>query len=92
MLLPLRWEMPLSYQHYLLLVPLHYGSEWWRGFVKVLQHGNDVFGYLGWCQFPTPTGQKLGVSYKASPHHIHSQGLSPMQQDHSCHSFKQKIR
>lgn len=79
------------YQHYLLLVPLHYGSEWRRGFVAVLQHGNDVLGYLGWRQLPTPTGQKLGVCYKTSPHHIHSQGLSPMQQDGSCHSFKQEL-
>lgn len=77
------------YQHYLLLVPLHYRSEWGRGFVAVLQHGNDVLCYLRWRQLPTPTGQeKLGPCYKTPTHHTNTQVLSLMKQDGSCHSCK----
>lgn len=61
------------YQHYLLLVPLHYRSEWRRGFVAVLQHSNDVLCYLRWRQLPTPTGQeKLGPCYKTPTPHPHT--------------------
>lgn len=79
------------YQHYLLLVPLHYGSERWRGFVTVLQHGNDVLGYLGWCQLPTPTGQeKLELCYKTSPHISIHRACLPCSKMAAVISFKQE--
>lgn len=96
MLLLLGWQRPLSYQRQTLPALFAPGPTALWLWVEVwicrsLQRGNDVLGYLGWRQLPTPTGQeKLGVCYKTSPHHILTQSLSPMQQDGSCHSFKQE--
>lgn len=79
------------YQHYLFPVPLHYRSEWGRGFVTVLQCGNDVLCHLRRCQLPAPTGQKLGSSLQGPPHHTHAQGLSVRQQGSTCPSLNQQL-
>lgn len=92
----LGWQRSLSCQRQTLPALFAPGPiALWLWVVAWICHSPPTWQWCSWlpglvsASHSYRTGE-VGTLLQDLPSHIHSQGLSPMQQDGSCHSFKQE--